>query len=518
MVESCSRSRTVTSTLLAAVLVGVIAVSAGAATLAADRFREPEPKLAPAGAGTEVEAVLDSAAAALGMAAFREVERFELRAEGSARWTGQGASPQRPTRHRRFERWTVLDRTGDRMYQRHLSLYPDGTPIFCSTTIARGETVLAYDCLSRALEPRPGTSASAVLDGWESFRPYGWIELARSRASEVELVDASGRETVLVLELGGTERRLHLDDRSRLLRRVEWRSSTPLGDTVTEVLEYDDYRDVGGWRYPHRIVYRNPGGNEYDFRYRSLRVDGAMPDSLFATPADARPVDPVTDRGPRLERLAEGVYQIRHAVPTYNVMFVETDGYVVVLDAPGDDEAARRVLRTIEKELPGVPIRYVVPSHFHHDHLSGLRPFVARGATVVTTGANVELVRRTFGDAAPGRGGGSGTDGIDVEAVRARKTLGSGPRRIVLHAVDGRPHVNELLLPHLPGAGILYVADLFWRRPTGLIRPADRETEAFREILDELGLEPRRIVLAHGDPVTLSDVSRAFRLRPGIRP
>ncbi|MFW6206475.1 MAG: MBL fold metallo-hydrolase [Gemmatimonadota bacterium] len=464
--------------------------------------------------------LLDSAATALGMDAFGRVDVLDLRSEGVSPWTGQGASPADPTRYRRFERRTVVDLRNSRFHQRNVSRYPDGAASSCSSSRARGEEGFQYDCFSRvSSEASPGASAEALISSWRLTRPFCWIESARQVAEEIEMSKGADGGTKLAFELGGVERVLHIRPRTYLPARVEWTGRDPLGRSVTRVLEYEDYRDLGGFRFPFHMVYRNPGGSEWDLRYREVHVDLPVADSLFDPPSDARRADRTADRpeGPRVNRLAEGVYRIQEIVPGYNTMFVDTGDGVAVFDAPGGPDAARRTLEMIESELPQSPVRWVILTHFHHDHVAGLRPFVERGATVLTTGGNVEFIHELLeSDWERDAGSRVGTP-PSVETVRARRTIGRESRRVVVYAVDGRPHVDEMLIPYVPERRTMYVADLFWKGATGHVRPADRETIAFAEILSELRVEPERLVLAHGESATIEELESALHLEPGVR-
>lgn len=474
---------------------------------------------APASDSLRVRALLDSAAAALGLEAFGQVDRLSLQAEGVSTWTGQGLSPDRPTRIRRLERRTVVDFEGARFYRRSVSRYPDGEPVFCSALLARPDSVFDYDCYSRLLRPRSGTPARTVTTGWRSSRPHGWIEAARARTGEIRRSQGPGGDTRLTFALGGVDRTLVLDARTRLLRRAEWPGRTPLGDSVTRALEYGDYRDLGEWRFPFHLVYRNPGGSEQELRYTRVDVDPAVADSLFRPPTGARRAEADADEeaGPRVRPLGGGAYEVREIAPDHNTMFVETGEGVAVFDAPGDARTAERTLRLVEQELPDSRVRWVVLTHFHHDHVSGLRPFVERGAVVLTTGGNAAFVDELLSTHREEAAGGKAGADPSIEVVRDRRELGAGPGRTVLHAVDARPHVDELLIPRLPEAGIVYVADLVWRRSGGPVRPADRETDAFREILDEQGWKPRRLVLAHGEALAPEELAEAYGLEPGLR-
>lgn len=83
----------------------------------------------------------------------------------------------------------------------------------------------------------------------------------------------------------------------------------------------------------------------------------------------------------RLERLAEGVFAVvrtegaGHIVDA-NSLLVITDRDVVVVDANLTPSSARAVIARL-KAITSKPVRYLVNTHFHDDHVAGNQEFVA---------------------------------------------------------------------------------------------------------------------------------------------
>ncbi len=65
-----------------------------------------------------------------------------------------------------------------------------------------------------------------------------------------------------------------------------------------------------------------------------------------------------------------------------NAGFVITPDGVVVIDALGSPPLADELIAAIRKITP-LPVRYVIVSHYHADHIYGLQSFKAAGATVI---------------------------------------------------------------------------------------------------------------------------------------
>jgi glyoxylase-like metal-dependent hydrolase (beta-lactamase superfamily II) len=94
-----------------------------------------------------------------------------------------------------------------------------------------------------------------------------------------------------------------------------------------------------------------------------------LPWFLVAAPAAAQ-----TETEPprvEVEKLAENVYLYTHNA--HRSLFVATDGAVLATD-PQSPEAAARFVEEIRK-VSSAPIRYLVYSHHHDDHVSGGRAF-----------------------------------------------------------------------------------------------------------------------------------------------
>ncbi len=65
-----------------------------------------------------------------------------------------------------------------------------------------------------------------------------------------------------------------------------------------------------------------------------------------------------------------------------NSAFIVTDAGVVVIDALGSPELAQEMLAEIRR-VTAAPVRYVVVTHYHADHIYGLQVLKAAGAEII---------------------------------------------------------------------------------------------------------------------------------------
>ena len=79
--------------------------------------------------------------------------------------------------------------------------------------------------------------------------------------------------------------------------------------------------------------------------------------------------------------MAAGVYLLGGGPA--NSYMVEFNDFVAVFEAPGNEERSLAVIEEIAKLAPDKPIRWLISSHPHFDHIGGLRTYLHIGATIV---------------------------------------------------------------------------------------------------------------------------------------
>jgi glyoxylase-like metal-dependent hydrolase (beta-lactamase superfamily II) len=146
-------------------------------------------------------------------------------------------------------------------------------------------------------------------------------------------------------------------------------------------------------------------------------------------------------------KVADNVYVFRYG--GYQSMFVVTPAGVLATDpiAYQRPEAAQAYLQEIRR-ITSAPIRYLVYSHHHYDHIAGGKPFKDAGAAIVAhknARARLEVLRPP--DVV-----------LPDMVVDERSTLELGGTRIDLIYV-GRNHSDDSLVVLLPKEKILFAVD-----------------------------------------------------------
>ena len=206
-----------------------------------------------------------------------------------------------------------------------------------------------------------------------------------------------------------------------------------------------------------------------------------------------------SQQGPPYEtkKVADGAYIYRHM--GHQALFVVTPDGVVATD-PISPAAAAIYVQEIRKVTPA-PIRYVVYSHHHFDHIAGGAPFKEAGAVFVAhrrAKATLERLKKP-------------TVILPDLVVDDRAVLTVGGTRIELHYV-GRNHTDNSLVLLLPKEKILFAVDFLPIREILFRNVPDSYFDEWLESIDRvLALDWDRMVAGHprqGGIGTKEDVRR----------
>ncbi|WP_443082817.1 MBL fold metallo-hydrolase [Variovorax sp. WDL1] len=187
-----------------------------------------------------------------------------------------------------------------------------------------------------------------------------------------------------------------------------------------------------------------------------------------------------------------------------NAGFVVTEQGVVVVDALGSPTLAEELIKEIRRVTPQ-PVKYVILTHYHADHVYGLQAFKATGATVLAQAQGREYLTS---DTARLRLEASRKDlfpSIDentrlVPADRwldgKETTLKLGSFEFLIRHV-GAAHTPEDVVVYVRERKVLFAGDLVFRGRVPFVGQADS-----RQWIDSLGtliaLKPRIVIPGHG--------------------
>jgi cyclase len=149
-----------------------------------------------------------------------------------------------------------------------------------------------------------------------------------------------------------------------------------------------------------------------------------------------------------------------------NAGFVIGDDGVLVVDTFENEKAARALLGEIRK-LTALPIKFVVNTHYHLDHVAGNVVFKGAGAVIVAHAYVADWIHtqneKFFGDNIKPEHVKMLRDLVGPDVLYTHDlTLSLGKRRVVIGHQLG--HTGGDTIVAIPDAHVYFFGDLFWRK------------------------------------------------------
>ena len=463
--------------------------------------------------------VLDKGLQAMGgLSALQSVRSVARSARGTGYNQGQSLKPDAPLTTRAVEVHSFVDFAGRRTATETVQV-PTGAPTARIRTVLTGDTGFNFNRVTGAMSAATPGQVTNLKTGLRRdpaallLAVHGRAEALRSLGEET--IDGRRHHVLAFADTDGTLMGLAFDAESGLLTRLDTLSDNAvLGDTLTETL-YSDYREVAGGsgpvKLPARVVTRVGGEVTLDLAYSEIQVNGGPRDELFAKPPNAVEVPPAPPGGGvTVTKLGENAYLAGGG--THHSLFVAFGDHVVVVDAPQGEERSLAVLAKIAETVPGKPVRYVVPTHYHFDHSGGLRTYIAQGATIVTTPGNrafIERLARTVRTLRPDSLTRAPRTPV-IETFQGKRAFTDGTRTLELYDLGPNPHVTEIVAAYLPAEKTLFVADLFTIPLQGPFPPPSPALVDLTAKVKTLGLAVEAFAPAHGRLGKTEDLQAAL--------
>jgi glyoxylase-like metal-dependent hydrolase (beta-lactamase superfamily II) len=263
-----------------------------------------------------------------------------------------------------------------------------------------------------------------------------------------------------------------------------------------------------GWDDNWKFYSESTGHNAYGGKFPTVQANACgdavpVPEAVkqAAAPNPAQVV---------VEKMADGVYLLGGGPA--NSYMVEFRDFVAVFEAPLSEERSLAVIEQVAKLAPNKPIRWLISSHTHFDHIGGIRTYNHIGATVVTHLFNLPFLNRDVLNYEPRTvkpdilslwPPTEVAEGYNYEAIQENYVITDNSRILRVHYVQPLQHVSGMLMAYLPTERIVFEADLFdtHEAPRSSQLPAMR---SFHNQIQRMKLDVATVAPVHGKPVPWS--------------
>ena len=268
-----------------------------------------------------------------------------------------------------------------------------------------------------------------------------------------------------------------------------------------------------GWDDNFQFYRMSTGHNAYGGNFSSVQPNVCE---------DAVPVPPAVEQATwstqvTVEQLTDGVYILGGA--SANSYMVEFRDFVAVFEAPINEARSLAVIEEIVKLAPDKPIRWLISSHPHFDHIGGLRTYLHIGSTIVAHMNNIEFLNRDVLTYEPRTVAPDIVskwpptelaEGYTYEAIQENYVITDNSRILHIYYVQPLGHVSGMLMAYLPAERIVFQADLFDTHES----PRLAQLPAMRSLdnqVQRMKLDVDILAPVHGRPVPWTEFMSALR-------
>jgi glyoxylase-like metal-dependent hydrolase (beta-lactamase superfamily II) len=329
--------------------------------------------------------------------------------------------------------------------------------------------------------------------------PHGFLRAAKARGATAEARTVAGKKYTVVSFVGDNKAKVNgFVNAQNLVERVETQIDNAfLGDMPFEAI-YSDYKDVGGAQFPMHIVQKQGGYPIFDLTLQEVKPNVAVNIQPQGAGRGGAPAAAAAANTVPSEKLGDGVYLLTGG---YAAVAIDFKDHITIIESGQSEARGLAVIAEAKKLIPGKPVKYVVNTHSHIDHSSGLRAAVAEGATILTHQSNKAYLEKTLAlphTLNPDKAQQAGKKPI-VEGVSDKRVLTDGTHTVELHRLLNFGHHDGMLIAYLPKEKVVIEADGYNPQPTTATppNPPSPYTVSLVDNIRRLKLDAPRVIPIH---------------------
>ncbi|MEQ8361996.1 MAG: MBL fold metallo-hydrolase [Cyclobacteriaceae bacterium] len=310
--------------------------------------------------------------------------------------------------------------------------------------------------------------------------------------------ESTENSAVYSTTINKTEIRLFIDKSQDLLTKITTLSYDDLFGDIIGTIRYSDFTVMGKIYFPKKITISKINGKLEDKITLSNAMLAQKTPTLLEKPANYEHVKAI-EKKPEIktERFNDNIHFVELKHTDDKVMIVEFADFLLVAEAPVNSSNGELIIAEARRIAPGKPLKYFVFGHYHPHYLGGIRPFIHKGAKIITSKMDRAYVTY-LADAqhtlqpdslqlepAP----------LLIEEIRDSLSITDGTYEMKIFFIGEKSqHTKDYLIYYFPKEKMLFEDDLVWRKKEGPVQKTNAREVGLYNAVKELGLDVELII------------------------
>ena len=274
-----------------------------------------------------------------------------------------------------------------------------GSYIFHDVIVLRNDRRISYNVNTQTFEENDFEFTRNL-----PLIPQTYLRKALEKQASIKALSNSntgiGSEILVESFFDGSQHKFWLDQDTMLVK-VEIVRYSPTYGLGLRSFSFNDNQRINGYLLPSEVVeiYKNSVWNEVENIYHLNGITKTEVTSFLDEIPSYSPAEHNYRKMAEVVKLDDHIYLIENVTSSsrfwsYNVLFAEFSDFVLVVEAPVNNDISTLVMEKVKETIPNKPIKYIVQSHHHSDHLAGIRKYIEEGVTIITSSATSRVIDR----------------------------------------------------------------------------------------------------------------------------
>ena len=359
---------------------------------------------------------------------------------------------------------------------------------YSSKTFYNKSTLLLWDFGSKEVEKITKTTFQNQLTNSFRYSPFNAIDFFKNTNTKITLTEEKSHFIYSTKYFNKTIS-IYINTLNNLVNKVTVLEHHELFGDATTTFNYNDYKVMDGFQYPKEIIISKINGKVID----SIIIKNvAIKEKKLAEitiPKNYKIHDdvPVTTEV-ITKKHNKNIYFIDLKHTDDKILLVEFKDYFFVAEAPLNSENGELIINEAKKISPNKPIKYFAFGHYHPHYLGGIRAFVHKEATIITSKITEEYINYIITNSRKIK-----PDSLQIEPkklktkiIKDKIVISDGNYKMEIYFLGEKSnHTKDYLIYYFPKERLLFQDDSVWISRKGVLKKATgRQLALYNEIIN----------------------------------